>query len=405
MRAALSLLVIFAAGCRGASWDAPPGAVAPASRVAAALEDDEDASDEPATDLPDIAMPRRVRPCCAFGMDLDVDLKGVSIPGYQIGNILDAEELRGHSYDNGVVTVSLTERPVAMEPNGLVYTCRGGFIDVAHVRDNADLVLYLATAIAKKLPEGGTIEAPGDGAKRTITIAKLPAEDVDALGRLEVAIAIAQWVAYDFSVWHELATWHGYESTPGFSEKISAFSPEDLYSNLLGIRVAGGVLREGGYRSRAIYDSLMDGWLAAALQRLHAQPKAAGRSVMKALDGRLWDSTLRVPDPKLVKRRFFPPGQPVAPWRLEDTLGEEDVAAPACRGTRALPLRVADRVGAILFEDTLAIRFEPGAWAGATFPFPEHGSRVVTHETLSDVVAATRASMKSALGEGFDRPR
>ncbi|PBD34343.1 hypothetical protein CK247_30710, partial [Klebsiella pneumoniae] len=29
--------------------------------------------------------------------------------------------------------------------------------------------------------------------------------------------------------WHEIAQWYGFQSVPGFSEEISAFSPEDLW--------------------------------------------------------------------------------------------------------------------------------------------------------------------------------
>ncbi len=272
------------------------------------------------------------------------------------------------------------------------------------MRDNADLTLFTALAILRLLPAGGTVDIPGDGALRRVTIA-LATDEVERLGKLEVATALAQWVVYDLSIWHELATWHGWESTPGFSERLSAFSPEDLYSNLLGIRIAGGVVLDGGYRSRDSYNQLMDAWLEVALERLGALKLADARAVMAALDGALWDSTLRVPDVKLVKRRFFPQGMPVTPWRAEDALGEGRAELASCKGARTLPLRVADRIGAILFADSVAITWEPGPWAGASFPFPDPNDRIVTRKNLGDVVAATRASMREVLGPGFDVPR
>jgi hypothetical protein len=88
------------------------------------------------------------------------------------------------------------------------------------VRDNADLTLFTALAILRLLPAGGTVDIPGDGALRRVTIAPLATDEVERLGKLEVATAIAQWVVYDLSIWHELATWHGWESTPGFSERL-----------------------------------------------------------------------------------------------------------------------------------------------------------------------------------------
>jgi Protein of unknown function (DUF4056) len=45
--------------------------------------------------------------------------------------------------------------------------------------------------------------------------------------------------------WHEIAIWYGWANVPMFSERPSAFSPEDMYSNLLGIRIVG-LLSLGG---------------------------------------------------------------------------------------------------------------------------------------------------------------
>jgi hypothetical protein len=42
---------------------------------------------------------------------------------------------------------------------------------------------------------------------------------------------LAAWLAGIWpskSQWHEIAQWYGFQSVPGFSEEISAFSPEDL---------------------------------------------------------------------------------------------------------------------------------------------------------------------------------
>ncbi|OWA85706.1 hypothetical protein BV377_29140, partial [Klebsiella pneumoniae] len=43
---------------------------------------------------------------------------------------------------------------------------------------------------------------------------------------------LAGHLAFEIALWHEIAQWYGFQSVPGFSEEISAFSPEDLYSNL-----------------------------------------------------------------------------------------------------------------------------------------------------------------------------
>ena len=52
------------------------------------------------------------------------------------------------------------------EHNGLVYTCRGGFIDTAHVRDYADWAIFLVAQIARLAETGGVVELPDEGGRR-----------------------------------------------------------------------------------------------------------------------------------------------------------------------------------------------------------------------------------------------
>src|SRR5262249_42430199 len=149
--------------------------------------------------------------------------------GYEKANIISVEELAPHGYDDG----SLTQ-----DRNGLIYTCRGGFIDTAHVRDHADITLYLAMRLAGGLPYKNTLE---------------------------------------------------------LAEKVSAFSPEDLYSNVLGMRLALGIINNRENRSREFYDRTLDAWFAEALRRLGAVSREQGRRAMQAVDGLWWDSTRLVP--------------------------------------------------------------------------------------------------------------
>lgn len=48
--------------------------------------------------------------------------------------------------------------------------------------------------------------------------------------RYQLAAWLAGHLAFEIAQWHEIAQWYGFQSVPGFSEEISAFSPEDLYS-------------------------------------------------------------------------------------------------------------------------------------------------------------------------------
>ena len=60
------------------------------------------------------------------------------VPGYEVQNVLDISELGTHQYNKGTVSLQPRggERILSDEASGILYTCRGGFIDIAHVRDN-----------------------------------------------------------------------------------------------------------------------------------------------------------------------------------------------------------------------------------------------------------------------------
>ena len=142
----LSVALLLSSAC-ASTWKSK-AAVDP-RLVARAMNDPVDLPTQrvnPAS-LPVIKPPVSIRPCCAFGMDLTAKLGEVPVPGYKNGNVLSADEVGPHTYDSGLTGVA--------ENNGLVYTCRGGFIDTAHIRDNGDRTLYLAMEIARQLPAGG----------------------------------------------------------------------------------------------------------------------------------------------------------------------------------------------------------------------------------------------------------
>ncbi|WP_141026757.1 DUF4056 domain-containing protein, partial [Salmonella enterica] len=72
--------------------------------------------------------------------------------------------------------------------------------------------------------------------------------------------------------WREIAQWYGFESVRGFSEGVSAFSPEDLYSNLAGARLAASLIVGGQTKTQEMYNTAMETALRQALTQLAAQP-------------------------------------------------------------------------------------------------------------------------------------
>lgn len=105
----------------------------------------------------ELSPPESLRPCCAFGFDLRVRAIGVPIPVYQIGNMLTLDTLGEHHYNDSALGAVKNLVGLSDEHNGLIYTRRGGFIDIAHVRDTADYTFYLFSRIYPTLGQSGRI--------------------------------------------------------------------------------------------------------------------------------------------------------------------------------------------------------------------------------------------------------
>ena len=73
-------------------------------------------------------------------------------------------------------------------------------------------------------------------------------ETIAVFGRRNLTASLAIWAGYQLSLWHEIATWYGWASFEAFPERASAFSPEDLYSNLLGAKLVGPIISSGNGR-------------------------------------------------------------------------------------------------------------------------------------------------------------
>jgi len=399
-------------GCYHARWHVGHRVRAPQADVAAALGDTTSQASLglAAADIPNIAFPQALRPCCAFGVDLKVELHRVPIPGVELTNIADPAALGRHRYDNGYISMRADDPRgiVDDERNGLVYTCRGGFIDLAHVRDNADNTIAIAAALARGLETGTTLTVPPQGGTIRIRLRPVPADAIRRHDRMQLAVAGAEWAAFQLSVWHEIATFYGYAALPEWPEKISAFSPEDLYSNQLGVRIAGAIVLAKQAASDLEYDVSMDAWIAGTLKRLVALPPAGSRAAMRAVDGLWWDSAKRIPDWTLVRRRQFETVI-LRPWRIEDTTpGAHGPAAPlaACRDAEApLALQVADGFAGVPFRDHLTVEADvDDALVQAGFPLPQRGGRLVTQEDFRMIIDAIRAENARFFGAGADVP-
>jgi hypothetical protein len=356
-------------------------------------------------EISELPLRRRLRTCCLFGSELRAELLGLPIPFYRIPNVLDPDELGPHSYDAGAVRVDFADRqPIAVdsERNGLVYTCQGGFIDIAHVRDNVDWALFLAAQFGRKLGGAFEIDLGNEAGRRRVEVRPLAKEVIDRVGRRRISVWLAEWLAFQLSVWHELATWYGFESVAGFPERDSAFSPEDLYSNALGGRLLAGIVHRRQADTARLYDKAVDAWLLQVLAYLKPVPKDVAREAVAAIDGRWWDSRARLPSPALVLRRSFDVASPLLPWRVP-----EDVAPPAlaafCAGETARPLWIyGERLGVPLAR-YVTLRIELDAERAANEHLRGYGG-VVTQDDFPALTESVRRQALREFGPRADRP-
>ncbi|TDN53922.1 DUF4056 domain-containing protein [Scandinavium goeteborgense] len=251
-----------------------------------------------------LVAPESLRPCCVFGYDLNVRAIGVPIPVYQIGNVLTIDTLGHHHYNDSALAAVKDLIGLNDEKSGLIYTHRGGFIDIAHVRDTADNTFYIFSRIYPKLGSQWRFFYSEElGLRRIQLNAFTPPASMPQ--RYTLAAWLAGKIAFELAQWHEIAQWYGFQSVPGFSEEISAFSPEDLYSNLLGARLAINVILQGKAGSIEDYNQAMDEQIHQALVGLGVVTREETERMFRQVDGDWWNSKRRVPDKFLVLKRNY----------------------------------------------------------------------------------------------------
>ncbi|WP_188112066.1 DUF4056 domain-containing protein [Aquimarina sp. RZ0] len=176
--------------------------------------------------------PRRIiRACCAFGYDLKI----WGVPFVSIDQVISVDDLGEHHYlgDKG-------------EGTGTIYTNKGGFIDIGHLRDQIDWTRYIYNTILKCRGKGAVAIPLRNEAGRKTLYLDVPVQ----LGNSD-CILLAGKITYDLSLWHEISTWYGASTVPFISEKFSSFSVEDVYSNLLGIHVGMKTLHSKHHFNKA----------------------------------------------------------------------------------------------------------------------------------------------------------
>jgi hypothetical protein len=190
----------------------------------------------------------------------------------------DPEKLGRHCLDN-----------CGEEKLGMVYTCKGGFIDLGHLREAADRTQYASQIVYNTLIRSRTnctyrIIEPA-WYSLTISYPKLWSsfswQQKKAVAR-KVSIQYGQYLAHTSLIWHEIISWYGFASSGVFSENISAFSWEDPYSDLLGTRLAVMALNA----PNESYEDAMTRLIYETLRGLDVQPAATARQAEQLVQGK-----------------------------------------------------------------------------------------------------------------------
>lgn len=229
-----------------------------------------------------------IRTCCAFGYDLSV----ARIPFLKKSDITDGKDLGNHQYLGNPT-----------ENNGIVYTKHGGFIDIGHLRDYADWTFFLYEML--KNAEGPSELALGkEAGSKSLNILIDPRNTEVDLYQL------AGSMAYDISKWHEIATWFGSSYLPLVPEAYSSFSPEDLYSNRLGIEIGIEALK-----SPKDFDTAVSEILRKWMERLEVvSSEAETYTAMEDVHNQWWTREKALPNKRILLKRHFGDDTKLTPW-------------------------------------------------------------------------------------------
>lgn len=306
---------------------------------------------------------------------------------------IDADDLGRHSY----------RFTLFGESNGIVYTCRGGHIDVTHLRKIADWTGYLAHHLRDLMMrnETGMTYKMWEPSRYHVTIdyppgwEYLPPQTKDEIAR-EAAIDLAAYLAYIASVWHEILTWHGFKGAGIYPEYNSAFSWEDNYSNAMGSSIGALALRDA---DRA-FDDAVTWHLDQQIRMLGGQTRQIAHEAGEAVRGLWFTGGFVVVT--MVKRHLdvgLETGS-ITPWLVP---GVAD-----CPEEEPLPFPIPDLKAVERRGINVKIEIEPREWERGQIlrkAYPDREDRrdrIDPTEHLAVIMEGIRAEVIERYGRGAD---
>jgi len=186
------------------------------------------------------------------------------------------------------------------ETGGIVYTCRAGHVDLDHIRGNADNTRYLFKKIRKTLSKKGkgfSFNLTGEMSTHRIRFTYPDnwdrQQDKDKIID-EIAYSLAPYLSYNATIWHEFQTWFGVHYALFEPEFNSAFSWEDLYSNLVGTELAVEAMKNTDYS----FNEAMTIAIDRKLRELQVRPRSVAIGASDKVRGD-WYTGNFIPDTKM----------------------------------------------------------------------------------------------------------
>jgi hypothetical protein len=187
------------------------------------------------------------------------------------------------------------------EATGILYTCRGGHLDLDHVRGAADNTRWLVKRVRQTLSKGGkgfSFSLTGEWSSHQVSFT-YPEDWEELPDREQIIEQIASdtgaYLAYNATLWHEILTWFDVHFVVIEPEFYSAFSWEDVYSNLVGVHCALEAMKDAGHG----YDDAMTIALDRALKKLEVQPAYVARAASESVRGIWYSDNILVPETRM----------------------------------------------------------------------------------------------------------
>ena len=238
-----------------------------------------------------VAPSRIIRTCCGFGVEIGI----AGVPFAKKTDITSREIMGTYTYMGG-----------RTEQNGIIYTRRGGFLDMGHLRDCADWTAYLYNLIKAGQTNSyyRHVELRNEGGAKSLDL-NVPADLSE-----EQIISLAGKISFDLSMWHEISTWFGASYVPLISEKFSSFSPEDMYSNLMGVHLGMRAIKNNQEYDKAMtieLDKMLD-----SLESVDTEEETY--NAMLKVNEVWYTNQKKYPNKNIVLKRYIEFGPELSPW-------------------------------------------------------------------------------------------